>query len=263
MSKINLNSIISEKKFLIIRRKELNYFLEENHFSQKEQNNVKDIKNFFSKADIIFYFLNSFYGNYTVKLFLPIFYDNKNFEDANFCKEINGIPCIRPVPEKLIMTNWNWKKIDNIFFKVKKDASWQGKYGFGLQEDNMPIVELDLTPFIDEPVKEGYIDFLMTQLDAYQKKAVKRPEFNYYVQEIKNEIELIQKEINKQLKIKIKELILNENDLYNNKFVLVKQGIFNPLVDVNKDTPRKNIFNLLINKLKNFLNFNRKSYTKQ
>jgi len=260
MAKNNFSPIISEKKILIIRRKELDRFLKINHFSQKEQDKVKDIKQFFTMADIIFFFLNSFYGDYTVELFLPVFKDYNNFEAADQWEKNDVALCIVPVLERLKEFNWDWKKIDYIFSSPKKNASWQGKYGFGLQEGNMPIVELDINPYVNKPVKKGYINFLTTQLNAYQKKAAKRPEFNHYVQEIKNEIELIKKEKDTKTEINNGIIVSKENATYD--LVQLKQVFFNSSEDFIKKNPRKNVFNFLNtikNVLRNIFPFNRDS----
>ena len=44
-------------------------------------------------------------------------------------------------------------------------------------------------------LKQGHIDFMYIQLDAYKKKATKKPEFTKYVLEIEEEIKLMEAEL--------------------------------------------------------------------
>ena len=74
-------------------------------------------------------------------------------------------------------------------------ANWEGEYGFGLQEDGAVTRELDISPTAGVPVTQVYIDFMMTQFEAYQRKAAKRPEFAPYVREIVREIEMLRREL--------------------------------------------------------------------
>ena len=76
-----------------------------------------------------------------------------------------------------------------------KEEPWDG---FGLQEDGMKTAEMNISPGAGVPVTQGHIDFMTTQLKAYQNKAAKRPEFNPYVHEIVKEIELMRREIDVQ-----------------------------------------------------------------
>jgi hypothetical protein len=54
----------------------------------------------------------------------------------------------------------------------------------------MPVAELDISPYVGVPVKQGHIDFMSKQLDAYKRKAALHPEFEPYVHEIVKEITL-------------------------------------------------------------------------
>lgn len=45
-----MNYSISDNKFLIIRKQELDHFLKVNPFSQEEQNKVKEIKQYYTNA---------------------------------------------------------------------------------------------------------------------------------------------------------------------------------------------------------------------
>jgi hypothetical protein len=62
----------------------------------------------------------------------------------------------------------------------------------------MPIGVIDISPAIGVPVKQVHIDFMYEQLEAYKRKAEKKPEFKPYVHEIEKEIELMQEEFDAQ-----------------------------------------------------------------
>jgi hypothetical protein len=188
---------ITEKKFLIITSLELDNFMAINHFSKGDQERIKKIKQAFSGADIIFYFLNFSNGNYTLDSFMPI-YNSNNFNKAPYYQYVDGVICIRPVIIDLVIKNWRRENVEEVIFPATRNAHWQGKYGFALQEDNMPIAELDISPAIGVPVKQGHLDFMANQLEAYKKKAELRPEFRVYVHEIVKEIELMRREIDVQ-----------------------------------------------------------------
>jgi hypothetical protein len=74
-----------------------------------------------------------------------------------------------------------------------------------MQEQNykyfLQNVETDIGPGVGALVTQGHIDFMTTQLKAYQKKASKRPEFTPYVNEIAKEIELMRRELEASLGI--------------------------------------------------------------
>jgi hypothetical protein len=59
----------------------------------------------------------------------------------------------------------------------------------------MPVVEIDISPFVGGPVKQKHIDFMLKQLEAYKAKAALYPEFEHHVQEIEEEIKVMQKEL--------------------------------------------------------------------
>jgi hypothetical protein len=95
----------------------------------------------------------------------------------------------------LIVKNWRLENVEIFLIPAYRNAHWQREYGFGLQEDGSMTYELDVSPAKGVPVTQGHIDFMMTQLTAYQKKATKRPEFTPYVHEIVKEIELMRREL--------------------------------------------------------------------
>jgi len=198
MAKKKLDSKIAEKKFLVITSLELDSFMAANHFSQEDQQRVKQIKQTFIKAYIIFYFLNFSNGNYSLDSFMPIYNDSKSFVKAPYCSSIDGILCIKPGFIDLVVINWDREYVEKVIFPAARNAHWQRKYGFALQEDNMPIAEIDISPAIGVPVKQGHIDFMFSQLAAYKKKAAKRPEFEIYVHELVKEIELMRRELDVQ-----------------------------------------------------------------
>lgn len=197
MAKKKLDSVITEKKFLIITSLELDNFMVNNHFPDEEQTKVKKIKQSFQTADIIFYFLNFSNGNFLLDSFMPI-YNSNTFNQAPLVPSIDGVLCIRPGLIDLVIKNWRTEHVEMMLLPATRNAHWQGKYGFALQEDNMPIAELDINPAIGVPVKQGHIDFMFKQLDVYKKKAAIKPEFKIYVNEIVKEIELMRREFDVQ-----------------------------------------------------------------
>jgi len=192
-----LDPNITENKFLVITSLELDNFMAVNHFSKEDQEKVKKIKQAFSSADLIFYFLNFSNGNYTLDSFMPI-YNSNNFDEAPYYGSIDNVLCIRPVLIDLVIKRWSRENVEEVIFPATRNANWKGKYGFALQEDNMPIAELDINPAIGVPVRQGQLDFMTKQLEAYKKKAELRPEFKIYVHEIVREIELIRRAIDVQ-----------------------------------------------------------------
>jgi len=146
-----LSYIISDDKFLIIRKQQLEYFLKLNHFSQEEQDKVKEIKQYYTKADILFFFLNYAHCNYTVELFSPVFYSN-NTNNVCFCDEIKGVLCIPSVPVDLVLKSWRKEEVNEVIWLNTKNTNWQKKYGFGIQEDDMPLIQIDISLYSKEPV---------------------------------------------------------------------------------------------------------------
>jgi Tfp pilus assembly protein PilO len=65
----------------------------------------------------------------------------------------------------------------------------------------MPIAVLNISSAIGVPIKQGHIDFMTVQLDAYRRKAAKRPEFEHYVHEIEKEIEVMRRELGSQAEV--------------------------------------------------------------
>jgi len=64
-----------------------------------------------------------------------------------------------------------------------------------MNKEITPIAELDISPAVGVPVRQGHIDFMFSQLEAYKKKAAAKPEFKVYVHEIEKEIELMRREL--------------------------------------------------------------------
>jgi len=125
-------------------------------------------------------------------------YDNDNFENAPDCKTIDGVLCITPCIIDLVITKWRTDDVEKFLIPATRSTHWQRKFGFALQEENMPNYEIDISPAIGVPVKQVHIDFMMTQLNAYIKKAEKRPEFKHYVHDLVREIEMMRRELDVQ-----------------------------------------------------------------
>jgi len=193
--KIHYN--ITAGKFLIITPLEVDDFMVTNRFINEDQESVKKIKKEYNDADIIFYFLNLSKSNYHLVSFMPIYYEN-TFYGAPLPNDINGVICNKPIKINIAVKNWRREHVEKIIYPATRSAYWQGKFGFGLQEDNMPIAELDISPAIGKPVKQVHIDFMYEQLDAYKKKAAERPEFKHCVHEIVREIEMMRRELDVQ-----------------------------------------------------------------
>jgi hypothetical protein len=195
MAKKQLEAEITKKKFLIITSIELDDFMAVNHFSDEDQNRVKQIKQAYAGSCLILYFLNFSKGNYFLDSFMPIYNDNRRFNKAPDIRTLDGILCLRPSLAELVLNNWRREHVEGIIVLASRSAHWQGDFGFGLQEDEMPVAELDISPYVGVPVKQGHIDFMFKQLDAYKKKAALHPEFEPYVHEIVKEIELMRREL--------------------------------------------------------------------
>ncbi|MDR1506944.1 MAG: hypothetical protein LBI67_07550 [Treponema sp.] len=195
MAKKQLDSKIVEKKFLIITSAELDDFMTVNHFSDEDRSRIKCIKQTYTESCLILYFLNFSNGNYSLDSFMPIYNDNRRFNKAPDIRSIDGILCLRPSLVELVVHNWRREQVEDVIVLASRSAHWQGDFGFGLQEDGMPVAELDISPYVGVPVKQGHIDFMFKQLDAYKKKAALHPEFEPYVHEIVKEIELMRREL--------------------------------------------------------------------
>jgi hypothetical protein len=199
MAKKKLTPNMSKKKFLIITSVELDAFMAENHFSDKDQDRIKQIKQTYAGSCLILYFLNFSKGNYSLDSFIPIYNDSRVFNKAPDIPAIDGIICLRPSIQELKLTNWRREQVEEVVFLASRNAHWQGEFGFGLQEDKMPIAELDISPYVGVPVKQVHINFMFKQLEAYKKKAALRPEFEHHVHEIVKEIELMRRELDVSL----------------------------------------------------------------
>ena len=198
MANGKIEPILQNKIFLLITSVELDAFMQINHFSDEDQKRIKKIKQEFAEANIIFYFLNKNEGRYGLDSFMPIYNNEEGFENAPYIRDIDTVLCIKPLIIELVIKRWSRDDVENIIIPASRNAHWQGEYGFGLQEDGMKTAEINISPSAGVPVTQGHIDFMMTQLKAYQKKAVKRPIFNTCVHEIVKEIELMRREIDVQ-----------------------------------------------------------------
>ena len=59
----------------------------------------------------------------------------------------------------------------------------------------MPITELDIRPYVGEPVTQGTIDFLEGQLAHYKRKAAKQPTFKPFLDELVKTIAELRQEM--------------------------------------------------------------------
>jgi hypothetical protein len=198
MAKGKIEPSLQKKMFLLITSAELNAFMQINHFSDEDQDRVKKSKQEFSEACIIFYFLNKSEGRYSLDSFMPIYNTEKEFYDAPYINSIDTVLCFKPLFIELAIKSWRRDDVENVLFPILRNAHWQGDYGFGLQEDGKMTGEMSISPTAGVPVTQGHIDFMMTQLKAYQRKASKRPEFTPYVREIVREIEMMRRELDVQ-----------------------------------------------------------------
>jgi hypothetical protein len=199
MAKKKIEPGLQKEIFLLITSVELDAFMEINHFSDEDRERIKKIKQDFLEAWVIFYFLNKTNGKYDVDSFMPIYNGEKAFNTAPNTRDVDGVLCLKPLLVDLMIKSWRRDDVENIVIPASRNANWQREYGFGLQEDGMVMAKMDISPSIGVPVTQGYIDFMMNQLKAYQKKALKRPEFTPYVHEIVKEIELMRRELDVHL----------------------------------------------------------------
>ena len=195
MAKKRFDPKMRKKKFLIVTSAELDAFMAVNYFSDEDRDRVKHIKQTYAGSCLILYFLNFSNGNYFLDSFMPIYNDNKRFNRAPETRPVDGVLCLRPSLIELVLNNWRREHVEEVIFLASRSAHWQGDFGFGLQEDEMPVAELDIGPYVGVPVNQGHIDFMFKQLDAYKKKAALHPEFEPYVHEIVKEIELMRREL--------------------------------------------------------------------
>ena len=65
----------------------------------------------------------------------------------------------------------------------------------------MPIMELDIRPYANEPVAQGAIDFLEGQLVHYKRKAAKQPTFKPFLDELVKTIAELRQEMAMQKNI--------------------------------------------------------------
>jgi len=192
-----IDPVLRKKIFVLLTSAELDPFMQINHFSDEDQGWIKEAKDKFSKASIIFYFLNEKYGRFSLDSFLPIYNTQTEFNNAPDNKKIGTALCIDPLMLELAVKSWRREK----YVEYVKDwvfdnpNNWQGDYGFGLQEDGNMAAEMDISPDAGVPVTQGYIDFMKTQLNAYLIKASLRPEFMSYVNKIAGKIEEMQRKL--------------------------------------------------------------------
>jgi len=191
-----IDPVIRKEKFVLITSVELDQFMQINHFSDEDQGWIKEAKDKFSKASIILYFLNRNYNGYYLDSFLPIYNTQIELNNAPNIRKIGTALCIIPIILELAVRSWHRDDVEHhvIDWRFNKD-NWQGEYGFGLQEDGNMAAEMDINPSAGVPVTQGHIDFMKTQLNAYQIKASIRPEFMPYVNEIAEKIEEMQREL--------------------------------------------------------------------
>jgi hypothetical protein len=170
-----------------------------NHFSEKDKSAIKKIEQEYVNACLVLYLLNFFHGNFTLNSFVPIYNNEPDFLQVPKIESIDGVSCIMPFYIKMATNTWNMAQVEQVIYPASRGASWQRDYGFGIQEDGMPVAEMNITPYVSTPVTQGHIDFMFEQLEAYKKKATQKPEFMSYVHQIVKEIELMRREYDVQL----------------------------------------------------------------
>ncbi|GHV76480.1 hypothetical protein AGMMS49942_13010 [Spirochaetia bacterium] len=195
MKKKKFGLTIEKGKLLIITSLELNSFMLANELTDETQGQINEVRKRFKSAGIILFFLNYNNQRYTLDCFLPIFNSQSDFAKFKIGPGKEGGPLlIFPIlleksVEKLIRN-----EIEAIVNKVFRFANWSKEYGFGVQEDGMPVTQIDIAPYAQEPISQGVIEFWTEQLEFYKTKALKQPEFKPYLYELVKDIEDMRRE---------------------------------------------------------------------
>lgn len=198
MAKKKMGLKIEKQKFVVITSAELDAFMAENRFSDKDKTVIKETKETYANACLVLYFLNFFNSRYVLDSFMPIYNERISFEQSP-AYAADRVLCTGPWFIRIDIDNWRREQIEPAIRRAVKKANWQGDFGFGIQEDEMPTRVIDISPAVGKPVSQADIQFMFEQLDAYKKKAAARPEFMPYVREIVKDIELLRREYDVQL----------------------------------------------------------------
>jgi len=223
MAKIKLNSTIEKGKFLIITSLELDSFMLENEFSERTKKQITGICKKFNSTSIILFFLNYTNQCYMLDCFMPIYNDRANFVKFHSEWDIDGVVCLSPIILPEPIKNWNRAKIESIVRRAFFSANWTREYGFGIQEDGMPITQIDIVPYAKEPISQGVLDFWTEQLEYYKEKASTQPDFKPFLHELVRDIEDMRRERDaatgfRDLQIEAHDYALRLSDVINGKF---------------------------------------------
>jgi len=223
MAKKKLSSTIEKGKFLIITSLELDSFMLENEFSDKTKKQIESIRKKFAGTDIILFFLNYTNQHYELDSFMPIYNSRENFAKFKAVRDIDGAKCLNPVIFPKPIKGWNRGEIESLVRKAFSSANWARDYGFGIQEDGMPVMQIDIAPYAKEPISQGVLDFWTEQLEYYKEKASKQPDFKPFLHELVRDIEDMRRERDaatgfRDLQIEAHDYALRLSDVVNGKF---------------------------------------------
>jgi len=143
MLKEKINLKIEKNKFLIITPSELDSFMLVNEFSEKTINQITSICKKFKDAYAILFFLNKINRNYSLDCFIPLCNNRAVFDKFRTIQEIDGAICC-PIMLSKPLINLNKNEIEAIFNKAINKGGWMQEYGFGIQKDNMSLVQIDM-----------------------------------------------------------------------------------------------------------------------
>jgi hypothetical protein len=176
MAKEKFNLKMEKGKLLIVTSAEIDSFMLVNQLSANEKMQINAVRKQVKGACIILFFFNYNNRQYILDSFLPI-YNNQEDYDKYPVLPIERVLPITPLMLPRPLKSWGQGEIEAIVWYVFHTANWAKEYGFGVQEDNMPITQIDITPYAGKPISQGVIDFFMGQLEACKIKVSKQPEF--------------------------------------------------------------------------------------
>jgi hypothetical protein len=193
MAKQRFSLSMEKGKLLIVTLAEIDSFMLVNEFSENVKKQIRAIRKKVSRANIILFFLNYNNRQYILDSFLPI-YNRQEDYDHDPVVSIERVLHLTPLKRSKPIEFLGKDEIEAIARYIFYNAHWAKEYGFGLQEDNMPIAQIDITPYADKPISQGVIDFFMGQLEACKIKASKQPEFEPRLHDMVKMIEGMRRE---------------------------------------------------------------------
>jgi hypothetical protein len=170
MSNENFDLTIKKGEFLILTSAELDSFMLENEFSEKTKKQILKICKEFNWSDVLLFFLNYTRHNYTLDCFMPIYNDETSLPEDKAIRDINNAVCLPPQKLKKQVIDLNRNEIEAIKRKAYSSANWTEEYGFGIQEDGMPTIRMDIAPYAKKPITRGSISS-----GAMRKPTAKKP----------------------------------------------------------------------------------------